>query len=166
MPLEGSAQLTLPRALHNPHVSEAAKEHARQSLQHLDEEEARRQLQDETVQHAPYHRRHGSGHYENRHIPGDQQMSPQERINAARGYKAALHNPLVSEEGKEHARRMLLEMDDQEAREELYGEKPKSPTRVAAGLKAVMHNRRLSGSTRHTAAQKLHEMGYSEGEEE
>jgi hypothetical protein len=31
---------------------------------------------------------------------------------------------------------MLLEMDDQEAREELYGEKPKSPTRVAAGLKA------------------------------
>jgi hypothetical protein len=61
---------------------------------------------------------------------------------------------------------MLLEMDDQEAREELYGEKPKSPTRVAAGLKAVTHNRRLSDSTRYTAAQKLREMGYAQEEEE
>lgn len=49
-----------------------------------------------------------------------------------------MHNPLVSEEGKEHACEMLQEMDDEEARQELYqlGEKPKDPTRVTAGLKA------------------------------
>ncbi|KAL4761931.1 Con-6 family protein [Aspergillus foveolatus] len=151
-------------ALHNPHVSETAKEHARQSLQDLDEDEARREMQEEAGQHVPYHRQHRR--YETRHASTDQPMPPQERINAARGYKAALHNPLVSEKGKEHARRMLLEMDDQEAREELYREKPKSPTRVAAGLKAVTHNRRLSDSTRYTAAQKLRDMGYDQEEEQ
>lgn len=50
----------------------------------------------------------------------------------------ALHNPLVSEEGKEHAWNMLQQMDDEEARQELYHqqESPKDPTRVEAGLKA------------------------------
>ncbi|KAJ0281451.1 hypothetical protein COL922a_014430, partial [Colletotrichum nupharicola] len=54
----------------------------------------------------------------------------------------ALHNPLVSAEGKEHARRMLAEMHDEEAREELYRQhvKPKSPTRVAGGLRGAQHN--------------------------
>jgi hypothetical protein len=49
----------------------------------------------------------------------------------------ALHNPLVSAEGKEHARMMLVEMHDEEAREELYQQhvKLKSPTRVAGALK-------------------------------
>jgi hypothetical protein len=50
----------------------------------------------------------------------------------------ALHNPFVSEEGKEHARQMLEQMDDEEARRELYDleESAKDPNRVAAGLKA------------------------------
>ena len=49
----------------------------------------------------------------------------------------AIHNPLVSEEGKEHAWNMLQQMDD-EARQELYHqqEREKDPPRVAAGLNA------------------------------
>jgi hypothetical protein len=52
--------------------------------------------------------------------------------------RRAIHNPLVSEEGREHAWNMLQQMDDEEARQELYDdqERAKEPVRVAAGLKA------------------------------
>ncbi|KAL4781553.1 Conidiation protein 6-domain-containing protein [Aspergillus varians] len=140
-------------ALHNPHVSEEAKERAKKMLEELDEDQARQEMQSEGPHHAAFHRHHGR-------LPGERPGSPQERINAARGYKAALHNPLVSEEGKEHARMMLRSMDEEEAREELYHEKPKSPNRVAGGLKAAQHNPRLSEESHHRAEMKLHEMGY------
>jgi hypothetical protein len=86
-----SDKLTFRRALHNPHVSETAKEHARQSLQDLNEDEARREMQEEAGQHVPYHRQHRR--YETRHASADQPMPPQERINAARGYKAYARRP-------------------------------------------------------------------------
>ncbi|KAL4987195.1 hypothetical protein BDW68DRAFT_178031 [Aspergillus falconensis] len=92
---------------------------------------------DEAGQHAPCHRQHEPGRYETRHASGDRPMSPHERINRRPGYEVYARDPGVFAcHHLELARRMLLVMDDQEAREELYGEKPKSPTRVAAGLKA------------------------------
>ncbi|KAL2869562.1 Con-6 family protein [Aspergillus lucknowensis] len=121
-------------ALHNPHVHDEAKQHAREMLDKLNEEEARVELHAEGgAHHAEYHRHRAS-------VPEahPRHLSPQERINSARGYKAAIDNPLVSAEGKEHARQMLKEMEDEEARQELYRqqEKQKSPVRVAAGLRA------------------------------
>lgn len=50
----------------------------------------------------------------------------------------ALSNPLVSMEAKEHARTMLTDLDEEGARQELYREKPKSPTRVAGGLRGYV----------------------------
>lgn len=50
----------------------------------------------------------------------------------------ALSNPLVSMEAKEHARTILTDLDEEGAREELYREKPKSPTRVAGGLRGYV----------------------------
>lgn len=75
------------RALHNPHVSPEAKEHARQMLQTLDEDEARQEMHDEGPHHAAHHRHHGHADSAHRHGHG-RPTSPQERINAARGYKA------------------------------------------------------------------------------
>ncbi|KAL4950160.1 hypothetical protein BDW69DRAFT_172731 [Aspergillus filifer] len=65
-------------------------------------------------------------------------LSQQERIDSARGYKAALHNPRVSEEKKAKAVSMLEILDEEGARQDMYSqqEKPKSPSRVAAGLRA------------------------------
>ncbi|KKK12658.1 hypothetical protein AOCH_001356, partial [Aspergillus ochraceoroseus] len=149
------------RALNNPHVSNEAKRHARQMILQLDEDQAREELSHQGVQHLPYHRHHECSPSEE--IPS----LPQERINAARGYKAALHNPLVSEEGKEHARKMLAEIDDEEARQALYcsSERHKNPMRVAAGLKAAQHNPRVSDEGHHQAAEKLRRMGHENPDE-
>jgi len=69
------------RALHNEHVSIEAKQHAEQMLRMLNEEEARQQLHEEG-EHQPYHR------HQRRSPVGERPSSPQEVINAARGYKA------------------------------------------------------------------------------
>ncbi|BCS17637.1 Con-6 family protein [Aspergillus puulaauensis] len=144
-------------ALHNPHVSPEAKEHARQMLQTIDEDEARQEMHDEGPHHATHHRHHG--HAGSAHGHGHERpTSPQERINAARGYKAALSNPLVSMEAKEHARTILTDLDEEGAREELYREKPKSPTRVAGGLRGAQHNPLVSEESRRRAAAKLKDM--------
>ncbi|KAL4914316.1 hypothetical protein BDW62DRAFT_190556 [Aspergillus aurantiobrunneus] len=98
------------------------------------------------------------------HAPAEHPMerprSAQSRIDSARGYKAALHNPRVSEEHKEHARKMLEELDEEGARRELYHqeEKAKSPVRVAAGLRASLHNPLVGEEGRRHAAEKLKEM--------
>ncbi|KAJ5378291.1 uncharacterized protein N7496_005700 [Penicillium cataractarum] len=148
-------------ALHNEHVSPEAKEHAREMLLKLDEQQAHQELMEESM-HVPYHH-----HRRERSCGDDRQRSPQERINAARGYKAAMHNPLVSEEGKAHAREMLQLMNDEEARQELYSqdERPKDPTRVAAGLKAAQKNPLVSEEGRRRAAKHLHEIEMSGPEE-
>ncbi|KAJ5379696.1 uncharacterized protein N7496_002124 [Penicillium cataractarum] len=130
-------------ALHNEHVSPEATKHAQEMLQRLNEQEALQELSGESV-HVPYHR------HERRSSGDERSRSLQERISAARGYKVysvfssqliksrAIHNPLVSEEGKQHAWDMLQVMDDEEARQELYHqqERPKDPPRIAVGLKA------------------------------
>ncbi|KAL5045847.1 hypothetical protein BDW71DRAFT_207833 [Aspergillus fruticulosus] len=84
----------------------------------------------------------------------------QQKIDSARGHKAALHNPRVSEERKEHSRQMLERLDPGGAREELYqsDEKPKDPRRVAAGLKAAQNNPLVSQEGRQQAAGKLEDL--------
>ncbi|KAL4802492.1 Conidiation protein 6-domain-containing protein [Aspergillus unguis] len=86
--------------------------------------------------------------------------SPQARVDSARGYKAALHNPRVSEESKRHASEMLEKLDDKGSQEEIYRrqEKPKSPNRVVAGLKAAQHNPLVGEEGRREAAEKLKKM--------
>ncbi|KAJ5100115.1 hypothetical protein N7532_007116 [Penicillium argentinense] len=140
-------------ALHNEHVSAEAKQHARDILHGLNEQDARRELSEENMR-KPYHR------HQRRSSGGKTPDSPQERINAARGYKAATHNPLVSEEGKQQAGDMLQRMDDEGARQEIYHqeERTKDPIRVAAGLKAAQRNPLVSEDGRHRAADQLYEL--------
>lgn len=70
------------RALHNERVSPEAKEHAREMLLKLDEQEARQELTEQSM-HIPYHR-----HRRARSCDDNRPRSPRERIDAARGYKA------------------------------------------------------------------------------
>jgi hypothetical protein len=74
--------MSLSRAIHNPRVSREAKQHARQMLLELDDEEAREELYNKVVEDVPFHRHH------ERPLDNKGPTSPQERINAARGYKA------------------------------------------------------------------------------
>ncbi|KAJ5958901.1 uncharacterized protein N7479_006051 [Penicillium vulpinum] len=140
-------------ALQNDRVSVEAKDHAREMLLKLNEEEARQELGEESG-HVPYHR-HQQRSYEN-----ERPSSPEGIIGAARGYKAAIHNPLVSEEGKEHAWNMLEQMDDEEARQELYhqDDRPKDPVRVEAGLKAAQKNPLVSEDGHRRATEQLRDM--------
>ncbi|KAL3469297.1 Conidiation protein 6-domain-containing protein [Aspergillus californicus] len=86
-------------------------------------------------------------------------MNPEDRINQVRGYKAALNNPRVSEDAKQHAQSVLNnELAGDEAQGEIYaarGDLDKSPNRVAGGLKAAMHNPGVSESGKQEAKNKL-----------
>ncbi|KAJ5772767.1 hypothetical protein N7457_007663 [Penicillium paradoxum] len=151
-------------ALNNPRVSDEAKQHAREALPEINEQEARQQLEQEAPQqHVPYHRERSTSEDMESQIPS----SPQDRVNAARGYRAAIHNPLVSEEGKEHARNMYEGMNDEEARQELYRAqgRPKNPVRMAAGLKAAQRNPRVSEEGHRRATEQLHEIEHDRPEE-
>ncbi|KAJ5691601.1 hypothetical protein N7488_012336 [Penicillium malachiteum] len=142
-------------ALHNRKVSSQAKEHAQEMLPNLNEEGARQELREKSS-HTPYHRHRG---YRARSHRDEIPVSPQGRIDAARGYKAAITNPLVSAEGRTHAQNMLQQINDEEARQELYhqDESPKNPMRVAAGLRAARKNPLVSEEGHKKAAEQLHE---------
>jgi len=87
--------------------------------------------------------------------------------NVAGGYKATLHNPNSSEEAKDHARKMLQEMGEDETpkadrdqefdlKESLKG---KNKGNVAGGYKAVLHNENASEEAKEKAKEVLSEMG-------
>ncbi|KAJ5492485.1 Conidiation-specific protein 6 [Penicillium expansum] len=85
-------------------------------------------------------------------------MPTEERLNEMRGYKAALHNPNVSEEAKQHSQAMLDELGGDQPRKELHkarGDQNKDPTRVSAGLKAAQKNPNVTGSGKQRAAEKM-----------
>ena len=87
----------------------------------------------------------------------------------ARGLKAAIHNPNVSSEAKDHAAHPLEDMgvktsdsDAQKpsAEEHLHHlEHEKNPDYVARGLKAAIHNPNVSSEAKDHAAQQLEDMG-------
>jgi len=87
--------------------------------------------------------------------------------NVAGGYKATLHNPNSSEEAKEHARKMLKEMGEDETpkadqeqdfdlKESLKG---KHKGNVIGGYKATLHNPNSSEEAKEKARAALEEMG-------
>ncbi|KAI9926354.1 hypothetical protein ASPWEDRAFT_32233 [Aspergillus wentii DTO 134E9] len=89
-------------------------------------------------------------------------VSGEEKVNAMRGYKAALKNPKVSPEGKQHARDVLdNEIHWDQPRQELYGirQQNKEPNRVAGGLKAAQVNPRVTDRGKKGASEKLDQMG-------
>ncbi|PPQ97274.1 hypothetical protein CVT26_006667 [Gymnopilus dilepis] len=111
----------LKAAVHNPTVSEAARTHAKDRLREMGVDT------EESVSHSGMT---GSGQYNHpvgerdkivieepahhsraRHETGVHHHSEDkaEEGNMLRGYKAALHNPNVSQEAKDNARRILKE---------------------------------------------------------
>ena len=82
--------------------------------------------------------------------------SPEERVNKARGYKAAMHNPNVSEEAKEHSRQVLEE--DLQGGDVDMSERGKDPGNVARGLKAATHNPNVSEEAKRSAEERLEDM--------
>ncbi|KAF9254921.1 hypothetical protein L218DRAFT_967753 [Marasmius fiardii PR-910] len=80
--------------------------------------------------------------------------------HVAAGLKAAIHNPRVSDEAKEHAKERLegmgvaVEFDDEHEK------------RVLAGYKAALHNENVSDEAKENARQKLQEAGVLETHEE
>ncbi|OJJ47314.1 hypothetical protein ASPZODRAFT_15996 [Penicilliopsis zonata CBS 506.65] len=88
--------------------------------------------------------------------------SGEDRVNAMRGYKAAIHNPRVSDEAKAHAQDVLdNELGGDKPRHDLYavrGDPQKDPMRIAAGYKAATKNPRNSEEGKQRASDRLDEM--------
>ncbi|CRG87072.1 hypothetical protein PISL3812_04087 [Talaromyces islandicus] len=96
--------------------------------------------------------------------------------NQERGYKAALHNPRVSQSAKEHAQQVLEGQfneapanppSEEEQGVGKYGSQPvqsskggeRNRTNVVRGLKAATHNQLNSDFGRSQARSKLEDMG-------
>ncbi|KAH8690213.1 hypothetical protein BGW36DRAFT_441089 [Talaromyces proteolyticus] len=83
--------------------------------------------------------------------------SPEDRVNALRGYKATINNPRNSEPAKQHAQEMIDAMGGDQVREDLYQLRnpTKDPTRVQGGLKAATKNPRVSEDAKNRAQEKI-----------
>ncbi|KAF5016219.1 hypothetical protein F66182_12171 [Fusarium sp. NRRL 66182] len=87
-------------------------------------------------------------------------VSPEDRMNALRGYKATINNPRVSEEAKQHAREMIDALGGDQPRAEMKQfDREKDQSRVAGGLKAATQNPRNSEAGKSRAQEKLQQMG-------
>ncbi|KAI0702246.1 Conidiation protein 6-domain-containing protein [Earliella scabrosa] len=75
------------------------------------------------------------------------------------GHKAAINNPRVSEEAKEHSRQAIEELEqDPETQETREGyEEDKDPVRVNAGYKATLKNPNVSEEAKQHAHDLLEE---------
>jgi len=121
-------------ALHNPNVSEEAKEHAEEMIEKLEGD-------------APRKSDNGSENLEGKdlgHVIG--------------GYKATLSNPNVSEEAKEHAEKMLEKLDGgdvSERRSDSDSLEGKDLGHVIAGYKAALANEHVSKEAKEHAHKML-----------
>ncbi|KAL1964929.1 hypothetical protein VTN77DRAFT_6282 [Rasamsonia byssochlamydoides] len=94
--------------------------------------------------------------------------SPEDRVNAMRGYKATLNNPRVSEEAKKNAKDVLdNQLGGDEPRHDLYAMRnpSKEPSRVQGGLKAATKNPRVSEDAKESAQEKLAQLSNAMYEE-
>ncbi|KAI6038480.1 Conidiation protein 6-domain-containing protein [Pisolithus marmoratus] len=124
----------LKAAIHNPHVSEEAKEHAMERLREMGQDvDVGPQ---ETVEKSSYQQDEG-------------------RVLA--GYKATLSNPYTSEEAKKHAEEVLQAAGIYGRHQDATDEEHE--TRVLAGYKAALHNPRVSDAAKQHARQYLEEHG-------
>ncbi|CAI4214458.1 unnamed protein product [Parascedosporium putredinis] len=84
-----------------------------------------------------------------------------DRSNQARGHKATLTNPRVSEDAKQHSRDIL---DDEFDDDTTYSDKlpenteGKNPGNVAGGLKAAVNNPNVSSGAKKDAQDRLDAM--------
>ncbi|KAI9793651.1 MAG: hypothetical protein M1816_007546 [Peltula sp. TS41687] len=81
------------------------------------------------------------------------EMSPEEKSNVARGLKASISNPHVSDETKADAKERLESMGDTKMPQ---GEK--DPSRVVGGLKAAISNPGIGEEGTQKAQEKLDAM--------
>ncbi|OKL60672.1 hypothetical protein UA08_03960 [Talaromyces atroroseus] len=87
-------------------------------------------------------------------------VSPEDRVNAMRGYKATIKNPRNSESAKQHAHEMIDALGGDEPRREMKQfDQDKDQTRIAGGLKASTKNPRVSEEGKNRAQEKLDQMG-------
>ncbi|KAL2005095.1 hypothetical protein VTN00DRAFT_2945 [Thermoascus crustaceus] len=77
--------------------------------------------------------------------------------NKARGYKAAIKNPRVSQPAKEHAKQVLEQ--EYEGGAASSSDEEKKPSNVARGLKAAIHNPNVTDYGKMQARAKMEEMG-------
>ncbi|KAL1977842.1 hypothetical protein VTN31DRAFT_701 [Thermomyces dupontii] len=88
-------------------------------------------------------------------------ISPEDRVNAMRGYKATLNNPRVSQEAKQHARDMLENqlMGDEPSKDIHDLSNPtKEKNRVQGGYKAATKNPRVSEAAKEYSQERLAQM--------
>ncbi|PCH44042.1 hypothetical protein WOLCODRAFT_90632 [Wolfiporia cocos MD-104 SS10] len=77
------------------------------------------------------------------------------------GHKAAINNPNVSDEAKEHSRQAIQELErDSETQDTREGyQEDKDEVRVNAGYKATMKNPNVSQEAKDNARELLEEKG-------
>ncbi|KAJ5151677.1 hypothetical protein N7492_009972 [Penicillium capsulatum] len=79
-----------------------------------------------------------------------QNTDPEHKL---RGYKAATHNPRVSDQARAHAQEEIDKFSSSQSGEDLHA------SNVKRGLKGAMHNKRVSGEAQQSARERLEEMG-------
>eukprot|EP01118_Nematostelium_gracile_P020517 TRINITY_DN996_c0_g1_i1.p1 TRINITY_DN996_c0_g1~~TRINITY_DN996_c0_g1_i1.p1 ORF type:complete len:162 (+),score=44.41 TRINITY_DN996_c0_g1_i1:53-538(+) len=124
-------------AMHNPNVSEEAKEHAKEFLE----------------DHGVFEPSSTDQHFEAPSFAG------KHKTNVIAGYKSTLHNPNVSEEAKDNARHVLnglgVEFDDPSPPMD-FGDK--NPANVLRGYKSTLHNPNVSESAKEHAQEMIDQM--------
>ncbi|WRT67671.1 uncharacterized protein IL334_004643 [Kwoniella shivajii] len=129
--------------LHNPNASTEAKAHAAEIL-----EENGIDVNDQsTEKHHDGHAHSGNHQAHDGHAHKNDQLSEHEH-RVLGGYKAALHNPNVSEEAKQHAKEVLGQTEDKDDEHE---------HRVLGGYKAALHNPNVSADAKEHAKEVLKE---------
>ncbi|KAI0769573.1 Conidiation protein 6-domain-containing protein [Trametes elegans] len=132
----------LKAAIHNPNVSEQAKERVQERLQQFGTS-AEETPSERGAGGYPAHSTDAVGHETNRVLGG---------------YKATLHNPRTSEEAKQHAREILEADGYQFERPEGITE-DEHQKRINAGYKAALNNPRVSDAGKQHAQEYLEQHG-------
>ncbi|KAI0325107.1 hypothetical protein GY45DRAFT_1330741 [Cubamyces sp. BRFM 1775] len=131
----------LKAAVHNPNVSEEAKERAQERLAQMGA--SAEETSTGTARGHAVGSTDGAGHETNRVLGG---------------YKATLHNPRTSEEAKRHARE-ILEADGYQFERPEGMTEDEHQKRVNAGYKAALNNPRVSEEAKQHAREYLQEHG-------
>ncbi|KDR77250.1 hypothetical protein GALMADRAFT_246556 [Galerina marginata CBS 339.88] len=128
----------LKAAIHNDSVSAEAKESAAQRLEQMGRE-------------VPADYSSGGSHRANADDEGDGKNPNRQRG----GYKATLTRDNVSDEAKEHARRMLDGEESSAYAPEADSDESPNSNRVLGGYKATLKNPNVSDEAKHHAEQVL-----------
>ncbi|TFY78957.1 hypothetical protein EWM64_g5060 [Hericium alpestre] len=128
----------LKATMQNPNVSMEAKHHAQEKLEQMGAADPESE-HGVPVRYAPT-------------------AGEEHRVHQLAGYKAALHNPRVSEKGKAHARE-VLEASGLQAEKEPEVSHEEHMTHVLAGYKAALNNPRVSQEAKAHAREFLESQG-------